>query len=287
MVMFVAVLSAAPVFSAQKQQTEPKKTPPALVSESFAFIGIEGVAKKVESSDKWFFTPDSDAANEVEVFKAGTSIELLPCSTLEQIAANSTDGTAAIRIWGRTTRYSNKYTLTRKTSVNYLKSKVPAQKPTDNNFLFPVYFIPLNTTDEEAAPEADVEESQEKTDSPAGKDSILPDDVMKLFKPKRVIKLTKKIIDVEGDLVTANRTGFVSFDNKKKLFSIDGLGRNVDGIVFNILPCRILETIEKKHASRAGRLRFKVSGIVTKYKGQYYVLLQRAVRTYNHGNFAR
>ena len=35
------------------------------------------------------------------------------------------------------------------------------------------------------------------------------------------------------------------------------------------------------------RQRFRVSGIVTTFRGNTYMLLQRATRTYSHGNFAR
>lgn len=283
--IFVAGVLIGSAVSAQKGRSVPVKQMPAVVNEGFAFIGIEGIARNIAGSNRWFFVGDTDAANEVEVFKAGNSIELLPCSTLAQIAANSTNGVAAIRIWGKTTRYSNRHTLIKKNSGNHLEEKELAGKLADDNYLFAVYFMPLSTNEEEAAVEQEQEE--EKTDKAAGKDSILPEDVMKMFKPKRAVKLTRKIIDVEGDLVTANRTGFILLKGDKKVFSIDGLGRNVDGIVFNILPCKTLENIEKSHAAKTGRQRFKISGIVTKFKGQYYVLLQRAVRTYNHGNFAR
>ncbi|MCK5000067.1 MAG: hypothetical protein KAS23_11040, partial [Anaerohalosphaera sp.] len=119
-------------------------------------------------------------------------------------------------------------------------------------------------------------------------DSILPAEVLKKFKPKRVVSLTKEAIDVEGNAVIVDRTGFATFDKGRKQFSIDGLGQNVDDIKFHLLPCNRLVQIEKSLASNAeGRQRFKIAGTVTRYKDQYYVLLQRAARTYNHGNFAR
>jgi hypothetical protein len=34
-------------------------------------------------------------------------------------------------------------------------------------------------------------------------------------------------------------------------------------------------------------VRFKIAGVVTKYKGEKYLLLQKATRIYGHGNFAR
>ena len=270
-VLFIAALSTGIAASAEKNDIIQK---PAL-KEGFAFVGIEGVAERIAGSDRWFFVPDADVTGEVEVFKAGTSIEILPSSTLEKIAANSEKNSAAIRLWGRTTSYSNRY----------MPSKKKSGKLISKSYLFPVYFMPLGTDTEEAASEKEPEDKA-PTESKR-KDSILPDDVMDIFKPKRTIKLTKKIIDIEGDVVIANRTGFVKTVGNKTIFAIDGLGRNVDSMNFNILPCQTLERIDKSHISSTGRQRFRISGIVTKHKGQYYMLPQGAVRTFNNGNFAR
>lgn len=270
--IIVVALSAGTAVSAEKKDT----TRQPVVKEGFGFVGIEGTAKRIAESDRWIFVPDTDITNEIEVFKAGTLIKLLPSSTLEKIAANSQNGIAAIRLWGRITSYSNRYAQNIKSSDNL----------TSKNYLFPVYFMLLGTDTEEAALDAE-KETKDKTPDGIGKDSILPKDVMDAFKPKRMIKLSKKIIDVEGDVVIANKTGFVTVKGNRNIFTIDGLGRNVDDMNFNILPCQTLERIDKSHTSKAGRQRFKISGILTKYKGQYHLLPQRAIRTYNHGNFAR
>ena len=49
----------------------------------------------------------------------------------------------------------------------------------------------------------------------------------------------------------------------------------------------VLKWTEYKMEKSANPLRFRVAGIVTKYNGEYYILLQRAARAYNHGNFVR
>ena len=112
---------------------------------------------------------------------------------------------------------------------------------------------------------------------------------MEKLRPKRVVNLAKlkKVVEVEGDVTLANRTGFVAGDERAKAFKIDALGRNIEDISFELLPCETLEYTERKIAENDLRQRYKVAGIITKYKGRFYLLLQRAVRTYSHGNFAR
>jgi hypothetical protein len=135
-------------------------------------------------------------------------------------------------------------------------------------------------------------DTEDKPSEPATEpkeESIIPADIMKKLRPKRVVNLAKlkKMVEVEGDVTLTGRTGFVVGDEKAKIFSIDAIGRNIEDISFALLPCQVLEHTEQKLAENALRQRYKVAGTVTKYKGRYYLLLQRAVRTYSHGNFAR
>ena len=85
----------------------------------------------------------------------------------------------------------------------------------------------------------------------------------------------------------ADRTGFVIGGEGDKVFVIDGLGRNVEDISFRLLGCEVLERTEANLAGSPYRQRYRVAGRVTKYKGQFYMLLQRAVRLYSHQNFGR
>jgi hypothetical protein len=72
------------------------------------------------------------------------------------------------------------------------------------------------------------------------------------------------------------------------VFVLDGLGRNIQQqIRLQLLPCLALEQAEHEQAAQPERLRFKIAGIVTQYKGQHYLLLQRATIAYNYGNFNR
>ena len=76
-------------------------------------------------------------------------------------------------------------------------------------------------------------------------------------------------------------------DEGRFIFVPDALGRNVQKLSLHLLPCEALELTELKIAAEPETLRFKIAGIMTKYKGDKYLLLERAKRTYSHGNFGR
>jgi hypothetical protein len=144
---------------------------------------------------------------------------------------------------------------------------------------------------EEPRRKTEADESAAETPAQAEQsrdDAIIPVDVMAKLKPKRMVNLAKlKKLDITGDVMLADRTGFVVAAQAGKVFKIDGLGRNVEDISFRLLPCEVLERTEANLARSAYRQRYRIAGRVTKYKGTYYMLLQRAVRTYSHENFAR
>ena len=79
----------------------------------------------------------------------------------------------------------------------------------------------------------------------------------------------------------------VEQDEGRFKFVPDALGRNVQKLSLHLLPCAALELTELKKAAEPETVRFKIAGIMTKYKGDNYLLLERAKRTYSHGNFGR
>ena len=61
----------------------------------------------------------------------------------------------------------------------------------------------------------------------------------------------------------------------------------MEEISFQLLPCQAIERLGLKRNDRVTHIRYKMTGILTKYKGRYYLLPQRARRAYSHGNFGR
>jgi len=259
----------------------------AFIREGFVLDGVDGRITHAEGSeDRWLFAADVDISDGRGVIKAGREIELLPSGTLEQMTAQIGEGkgSAGVRLWAIVTRYSNRHRLSgggREEDVSLCKEFF------DKNFLFAWYFIPMGGVGGEPG-ETEGEEKAQHEEATDEDDSIIPVDVMALLKPKRMVNLARlKKLDVEGDMMLADRTGFVVSDESGKVFNLDGLGRNVEGVSFRLLGCEVLERVEANSAASPYRQRYRAAGRITKYKGEFYMLLQRAVRTYTHGNFAR
>ncbi|GAH07812.1 unnamed protein product, partial [marine sediment metagenome] len=70
-------------------------------------------------------------------------------------------------------------------------------------------------------------------------------------------------------------------------FIPDAFGRNVRPVSLRLLPCEVLELAEQRQSIVPEPVRFKIAGIITKYKGKNYLLLQKAIRVYSHQNFDR
>ncbi len=266
-VLMPVFLLAGPVFANEAGVSKAKVKKILPLRDGFELKSAEGLLSKDAKTQKWFFSADADISDGRAIVKTGQAIEMLPSSTLEKMTADmEKDLSIPVRLWARVTKYH------------------------DRNFLFPTYFVPMSKTTEEQKPKP--KPAEDKQDEPAiepQEDSIIPADIMEKLRPKRVVNLAKlkKVVEVEGDVTLANRTGFVAGDEGPKAFKIDALGRNIEDISFELLPCETLEYTERKIAENALRKRYKVAGTVTKYKGRFYLLLQRAVRTYSHGNFAR
>ena len=293
----VAAVAIAGICSAATTSDEkPARIPPP-VRDGFVMGGVDGTLTKAEDSEIWFFAPEADFTDGRGTIEAGQQIELLPSAGLDRItAAMGDEKSAHIKIWARVTRYCNRNMLIDKLpSRKFIRRKIENRKRLDakflnehlynKNYLFAIYFIPMT------------EVEPEKTDTPSDtqddalmEDSIIPKDVLEQLSPKRVVNLTKitEALESGTDVILANRTGFIVINDKEKIFTIDGLGRNVDDMSFNMLDCETLEWTEKSLVDTPiVRQRFQVSGVITTYKGKHYMLLQRATRTYSHGNFSR
>jgi len=241
--------------------------------------------------NRWFFEFDSDISDDKAVVKAGTSLELLPSSTLEKMTTDvKKHTTATYKLWGRVTKYKGR------------------------NFIFPIYFLPLSKT--KKPPPSTSQEPREKT-GPTLNDPndalTIPKEILNKLKRRKIIRpeQLKKGLELEQDSILADRTGFISscvirdayrvkekrkeekgktqyaIRNTQCEFVFDALGRNVQQISLRLLPCQALELAERRQSAEPDTLRFKIAGILTKYKGSHYLLLERTTRIYSHGNFGK
>ena len=263
MILF-SVLCGGVIFPGQSSAIS--KPGPRLLRDGFVIDGVEGELTG-GGGEVWFFKFYTDLADDRGVIKAGRPIEALSCSMLEKMAAGIKKGSSATyRIWARVTRYQ------------------------DRNFIFPVYYLPLSEAESVQKP-AERQPHPEPSINEPDDLVVMPEDVMQMLKPKRSVTVARLTgpLDPQQDGILAGRTGFIvaETDSNSLTFRLDALGRNVQQRFFYLLPCAALQQAQAGQAVTADPLRLKVAGVLTRYKDKQYLLLQRATRLYNHGNFAR
>ncbi|MDT8299904.1 MAG: hypothetical protein RQ760_00380 [Sedimentisphaerales bacterium] len=237
----------------------------------------------LNSGDNGWFYEFTDDVNDLRAkAPAGTTLELLPSATLEKLIADVNERSAnTYRLSGWITKYKGR------------------------NFIFPNHFLPVSTiikqqpqTDQK--PEEGIQSTPEKeSDQPDVSEPndllAMPKEIMERLKTGRVVRppaprrtpKTKKIV-LEPDSILADRSAFLVKEKDGRLvFVLDALGRNDQPVSLRLLPCEALEMTELTQAAIPIPVRFKIAGLVTKYKGEKYLLLHRANRIYSHGNFAR
>jgi len=258
-----------------------KETP--LLRDGFVMNSVDGSLIGPDSNDVWFFKLASDVNDYKVTVKAGTKLELLPSLALEQmIAHRNIHTTSMYRLWsGRVTKYKGR------------------------NYIFPSFFLPVRKTEKPPQEKDNPTEGATKPESERDIAIDDPNDVLamppEVIEKLRLMRSAPSVQRSENSTesgtqqiarstnsVLVDRTGFlVKRDDGWLIFMPDALGQNVENLILNLLPCAVLELAELKQADDPERERLKVTGIITKYKGENYLLLEKATRTYSHGNFGK
>jgi hypothetical protein len=287
-VLFINVVAVASGFN-------PSKSHKTLLPDGSILTGIDGrlvtgdsnEAKRNSALDRWFFEFESDFSDGRGLLKAGTRLELLPSSVLERMIADANNSPDAnYRLGGSITQYRGK------------------------NFIFPTYFIPLAKTKKppsSTSQKSPQQESRPKINEPNDVVKIPKDLLDKLSDRKKTIDHTTRPENSQEfksepgrktkpgkkqDSILADRCGFVRESShgtqdswRKVSFVLDALGRKEPKTSLHLLPCQALEQAQRRQSAAPDTLRFKIAGIVTTFKGKKYLLLQRTIRLYSHGNF--
>jgi hypothetical protein len=267
-----------------------EKTRPAVLRDGYVLRGVDGRLSSADANEVWSFAFGSDVSDGQTHVPAGTSLQLLPSSALERIAADLTGRPdAGYRLWARVTKYKGR------------------------SFLFPFYFLPLSqvkdsgsTTiaDANSTDVAPPSEGESRSAVSEPKDTLaIPQEIMQKLTARPAVR-RQQPEEQKGqgqprrtykqDFILANRTGFIGdlperglWGGDQFVFVLDALGRAVHPVSFRLLPCQVLEQVEQQQSIEPDRIRFNTAGIVTEYKGNKYLLLHRATRAYSHGNFGR
>jgi hypothetical protein len=251
-----------------------------LLPDDYVFAGVDG--KLIQTGvDKWAFEFES-AANigETEI-KAGQKLEMLGSATLEKMAADTKERSdAQFRLWAKAAKFEGK------------------------NYLFAVYYLSLRKLDQPTREAVKNEPNKTGQASPprlsSGQVVNAPNDVVNI--PAEIVALLKQSevlptseaqvtrqeeLQLKQDTIFANRAGRVVAKNGGYVFEADALGRGVEKFAIKLLPCQKLEDAMAQVRSESNPVRFNVAGILTRYKGEQYLLLQKATRMYSYGNFGR
>jgi len=279
-----------------------------LLRDGFVLRGVDGKLIGPDSNDVWFFELGSDVNDYRAVVKAGTKLELLPSSGLEKMVADvKVRPAATYRLWnGRVTKYKGRNYI----FPTYFLPLRKADKPLPKTSQAP---------QQERAKPIDTLGGQEgkrisAVDEP--NDALtIPQEILEKLRARRekIATSGQRIADSnrvtmdklpltteEGDLPDAKRytlsTDSILVDRTVLLFEqndgrlkfvLDAFGRNVRQVSLRLLPCEALELTEARQSVVPEPVRFKIAGILTKYEGEHYLLLQKAVRAYSYGNFGR
>jgi hypothetical protein len=259
-ILTLIFLALSAAYSVQPEATR-------LLRDGLVLTGVLGSLKYSDSRASWFFELDSDIKEGKAIVKAGTSLELLPSTTLEKIIADfASGGTGRYRLAGRITKYKG------------------------SNYIYPSYFqavITQNTEDRTQNSEAKVD---------ANAPLSLPPEVRNKFneasggnvtiRPHSTDSNTASVGPAQSrDFMITDKTAFLvgQADGEFK-FALDCLGQNLSKSSYKLLPCELLEQCESRQTSNFEPIRFNITGIVTKYKGSEYLLLLKTTRFYSNGN---
>jgi len=305
--LFISVVPMAPAFGAGTARK-------GLLRDGFGLAGVDGRLTRQDSNtspDMWFFELDLDVSDDKARVRAGTSLRLLPSSTLEKMTVDAEKRfDKNYKLWGRVTKYKGR------------------------NYIFPVYFLPLSKTSKPELSTLQKPREQEKQGRPAEAPNSVPTEGAQkesgsgksekagqkpaIYDSNDVLAIPKEMMEklrnkptgparridsyavkaapakapkqppIEWDSVLADRTGFLIKQHKGLLvFAFDALGRNIQQVSLQLLPCEALQRAERQQFVEVDPLRFKIAGIVTKYKGRNYLLLERALRAHSHESFGR
>ncbi len=260
-ILILAFLSCAVLCAEAARKTTPLR-------DGFGLTGVDGKLSSAEG--KWFFEFDSEISDDAGRIRAGSTVELLPSTALEKIIADAQKRAEAnYRLWGNVTKYKGR------------------------NFIFPIYFLPISAAEGQTKPEGSSTSQQQKVKIAVNEPNdvlAIPEEIVSKLKTRRVLRQEqlKEGLQLKQDCVLADRTALLDRQaDDEPVLILDAIGRNIPQVSIRLLPCEVLERAQRVQSIEADPVRFKIAGIITQYKGEYYLLLQKAIQAYSHGNFGR
>lgn len=252
-----------------------RRNEPKVLREGIVLESVDGDLIGPDANDTWHFELSADANNVDGKIAAGTRFELLPSVRLESLIADVND------------RLDPTYRLTA-TVTRFQKQ----------NFLFPSYYLPLSKLKSDEAEPAEANQPAVPEEIQAaersGAELAIPPEVLEKLQG-RAVPAIRRGTPADPNAapqrkklgrVIVNWVGVITASNNRPVFLPYGFGWNVGEVYYKLLPCKTLEQVLQKQEAAVEPIRFNIVGLVTEFKGRKYLLLQRAIRVYSHGNFS-
>jgi hypothetical protein len=227
--------------------------------------GLDGRLVHDDVNDVWRFDLTVDVNTPRAQVPAGTGFPLLPSATLAGMIDDLRDRVLPLyRLSATVTQYEGR------------------------NYLFPRYHLPLsrfkesNEAQQESEGKAAVTETEPNTALP------IPGEIAEKLKSRRVLRGPQRATGASEQApsrMLLDAVGFIEQRNGRAVFVPDALGLDVSTAEYRLLPDAALEQAQRQQAAAPDRVRFSVTGQVSEFEGKQYLLLLRASRAYNFGDF--
>jgi len=240
--------------------------PGELLRDDYVISGVDGSLVEGQNGE-WLFEFDSDLSDGSVTLKVGQPVVLLKSAALEKMIEDAKQRVEArYRLWGKVTKFAGK------------------------NYVFPSYFVGLRKLDRPAeSPNTQTEKKAQQSINAPNDVLNIPAEIVSQLATSEVLPTVEapSAMPLKQDTIFANRTGRVFEEKGKYLFKPDGLGQGIEKGEIELLPCQALDEAMRQVKDEPNPVRFSIAEIMTKYKDQRLLLLQKATRIYSYGNFGR
>ena len=95
--------------------------------------------------------------------------------------------------------------------------------------------------------------------------------------------------DMKEGAMVVDRVGRLDYDSDEQmwLFAFESDASHLSEPPIGLLPCRLLEVMERETYQSPQRVKYRVSGRVTKYQNRNYLLLRKVLFVFERGNIGK
>jgi hypothetical protein len=237
------------------------------LAEGLVLPSVDGRLVRDDVNDVWRFDLIADVNMPGVQIPADTQFPLLPSAVLESMIGDSNDRAGPLyRLSVLVTRYGGE------------------------NYLSPMYYLPLSRLTEPNEPQQQSGDQPAVTGTEPNIAFPIPSQIAEMLKNRRTLRAQQRLAPTSPSQATpahmlVDVVGFIEQRGGRTVFVPDALGLDVSAKEYLLLPNAMLEQAQRLEAASPDRVRFGVAGMLNEFKGKQYLLLERATRVHNFGDF--